>query len=306
MLEVFATYKNSLLFPDQVEGASADMPLDRFSFILDFLISCGYDCCVLTGNEVLRHPELNDFLLVAERKKMSIIIETSGFPNGKINEIASRHKIAIKWKIYHPTVYRQGQYEQLLGNLDIVTKRYKIFTEAVIVVHDLSLDYSFIADFIREQSVNNLYLDILCKAFDRRKEEQLNRLQKINSNFFVLIKQAFEEGIKTTIGCVNVPCGFSDSEFGALIKMGTMMKKCLPYPGVLPDLKVYHCRALINESERNLASFKNWEGLLEYFFKRYGEIQVKTLFFEQCESCLSRRAEVCFGGCLLLKTKSKR
>ena len=116
-----------------------------------------------------------------------------------------------------------------------------------------------------------------------------------------MIEQACRRGIRETLGCVMPPCVFSDVEFGFLARVGALPGRCLPYPGVLNGLRVYHCRALMAEAEKRLGEFSDLAGIKRHFFRKYAAKQVKTSLFRECGQCFSRGVGVCVGGCMCLK-----
>lgn len=229
------------------------------------------------------------------------ILETAGFPPERLREILDKYRPAFRLKVYHRSVYPEKEGEKVEGILSRYTYSKDISIELCLVIHNLFLDYSFFLPFLEIESVTGFYIEILPEALGEEKLRRTEKVREVIAPLLGLIKHASQRKLRITIGCVLPPCGFSDGDFGFLAKVGALPKRCLPYPGVLPDLRVYHCRALIQEAERRLFSFKDLAGVKEHFFLRYGESQVKNYLFAECKQCVSYKLKVCLGGCLALK-----
>jgi len=301
MAEVFITYKNRFCFPDEISGMGKDITLADFSSLLDFLIANREKTCLLTGNEPLLHPQLDELLAIAHKKRIFIVLETSSLPDKKLKELMVKYKSALRWKIYHPSNYPEGEWDKLLKNFSAITYENTLSVELSFIIHNLSLDYSFFLPIFQKYSFEGIHIGILPKAFKGKLRATTEESEGLTTQLVQIAEKFSRRGIRVTLGCTIPPCLFSYAEFGFLARVGVLPYKCLPFPGFLSDLRVYHCRALIEEAERDMSTFKDFSEIMNYFYDRYVKIQQECYFFEDCKQCLSRRVGVCLGACLALK-----
>ena len=298
MVEIFITSRESFPFPGEVPETYGDISVSSFSHILDFLFLNGESTCLISGNEPLLHPKIVELLALAQRKRVNVFLETSGFPVQKSNELIIRYKPAVKWKVYYSNFYAENKWEEIIKSLFFAKKQNLFFLEAAFIIHDISFSYSSWLSILKENLFQRISIEILPEAF---KEASIKEMKKFAPQIIQLAVEASQKGIRVTLGCVIPLCVFSDAELGFLAKIGALPNRCLPYIGILPNLNVYHCRALIREAESNLSSFKNLKEVEEYFINRYRDSQINYYLFDECKECFSRKVEVCMGGCLFLK-----
>jgi radical SAM protein with 4Fe4S-binding SPASM domain len=301
MIEVFITCKKRYFFPDEVSEICEDISVSNFSRLLDFLFANGENACLLTGNEPLLHPQLNELLTTAQRKRAFIVLETAGLPTQRLNELIIRYKPAIRWKIYHPDFYAENEWEEILKSFFFITKQNKFLLETTFIIHNISLSYNSWFSVLEGNSSQKIYIEIPPQAFRVGEKIDREEMKRFASQIVQLVEEVSQRGITVTLGCVIPPCIFSDTELGFLAKMGALPKRCLPYLGILPNLNFYHCRILVQDAESNLSDFKNLTEVEDYFINRYGESQLRYYLFEECKKCPSRKVRVCMGGCLFLK-----
>lgn len=310
MIEAFITYKKNFSFPDNIQGNDEDISISDFSSVLDFLNTQGENACILTGNEPLLHSQLDRLLTIAGKKKNFIILETGGFPTKKLNHIFHEYKLLLRIKIYPPNIYPEGKRDELLENVCGILNQ-NIPLEISIIIDDFTECLKFPYSILKKGGISKLHIKILPEAVRKVEEVNLKKLQHvfndISCELFKIIRQALQKKALVTLDCVGPPCIFSDKEFGFLAKVGALPRRCLPYPGVLPNLYVYHCRPLIPQAARKLSSFKEFYAIRDHFFNRYKELQFESYLFQECKECFSRQVEGCLGGCLYLKrSKNKK
>lgn len=301
MTEIFITYKKTGTFPDEVSETCQDISLANFSFLLDFLLANGEKTCVLTGNEPLLHNQLDELLAIAQKKRIFIILETGGLSGEHIKELILKYRPALRWKIYHPSIYPKDEGNRLLENLSNIAHQNIVLREISLIIHNFYLDFNFFSSILQERCFSKVNIEINPKAFRGEKRAGIEELKGLTSGLLRLMEKIPLRRTRVTLGCCVYPCIFSDAEFGFLSKMGVVREKCLPHLGVLPDLRVYHCRALIHDAKRDLFSLGNLSEAMNYFFERFGELQRGSFLFEECKQCLSCSARFCYGGCLAEK-----
>lgn len=301
MNEIFITYKKSAAFPDEVPGACRDISPEDFSLVLDFLLANGEKACVLTGNEPSLHARLEGLLAVAREKRILVILETGGLFGEDIKETILKYAPVLRWKAYHPSVYPEDASSRLLENLSTIARQIIVPAEVSVVIHNLNLDYNSLLPIFKENTFGKVRVEIVPSAFREAKGAAPEQWKGLTSGLRSLMEQACRRRAAASLGCGVYPCIFSDEEFGFLSKMGAARERCLPRPGVLPDLRVYHCRAFIRHAERGLFSFGSLPEAMTYFFERFGQLQRENRLFEECGKCLSHSVRFCYGGCLAEK-----
>jgi radical SAM protein with 4Fe4S-binding SPASM domain len=298
MVEIFITSRDNFPFPGKVPEIYGDISVSSFSRILDFLFLNRENTCLISGNEPLLYPKVDELLAITQRRRIFAFFETSGFPLQKLNELIIRYKPAVKWKIYHSKYYAENKWEEVTKSLSLAKKQNVFFLEAAFIIHDISLSYDSWPLILKENLFQKISIEILPESL---RKVNIKETKKLAPQIIQLAEKASQKGIGVTLGCVIPLCIFSDAELGFLAKIGALPKRCLPYIGILPGLNIYHCRALIREAESNLSSFKNLVDVEEYFINRYRESQINYYLFDECKECFSHKVEVCMGGCLLLK-----
>jgi len=107
--------------------------------------------------------------------------------------------------------------------------------------------------------------------------------------------------IHVTLDCGIPPCAFSDADFGLISKLGVSRDKCLPRPGVLPDLRLYHCHQMVRYASGNLRRHRFITEAMDWLYRRNSEAQWDLRFFPHCDECDCIPAETCMGECIVVK-----
>ncbi len=280
-MEIFITYKNQFSLPDDVLIDSGDIGVSDFSKIVDIFTGNRGRACNLVGNEPLLHDNLEKLLAIAKKSQAPLFLETANHDSERLNKIVATYNPIVRHKIYHPSVYPEDARSRMLDKLSALIEGNNAHYEALLIVHDISLDYEIFSPILKKGTFNRFHIEILPEAFGKGCNN-IGRLREATYSFVGLINQVFREGLKVTLGCCVVPCIFSDESYGILSKMGIFPESCVPYFGVLPDLRIYHCRALIQGARDKLTDFKDFTQVMESLLDTYKDSQWERCIFQEC------------------------
>ncbi|MCK5803291.1 MAG: tetratricopeptide repeat protein, partial [Lentisphaeria bacterium] len=110
-----------------------------------------------------------------------------------------------------------------------------------------------------------------------------------------------EHGGRAVIDCGIPLCAFANDDYGRMAKLGIPVGSCQPRPGILPNMRLYHCDRMTAFPAANASMFKRFQNVREYFYKRYNGLQWDFRFFEECPECPALRLNTCQGHCLAEK-----
>ena len=195
-----------------------------------------------------------------------------------------------------PDTYNKKEWEQIEKNCKAfghnIALSYNVFepdftwehTKAAIV--DWNLNTSVRVGLTQPiKGMNNAYL----------KEEDIpgaiSRLVEMAEDFA-------EIGVSLGFDCGFRPCDFTEEQRAILAECGTdFVFTCGPVLDIGPELMVWRCFPFSVEEGVKLTDFESLNQLLEYFDKKWKEIQEKGNF-DDCPTCENRTVGSCAGGCL--------
>ena len=293
-MEAFITYQRAIAFPDTAEGTPADMPLASFRRFLDFLAANQIRSCFIRGNEPTLHEGLGEMLTLARQQQLVPLLETGGVLNDAGRTILEKYPVPILWNLYHPSLYTAAQWRTSLDDCRRLIAATSGRVRICGVIHDVRLDYAKMLEAIRSVSAREVIFRVLHPADLTSLQEQLPRFAASAIEFG-------NRGTPVGLDCGLPPCGFTDEVLGALCRRGIELQRCTPVPGVLPDLRVYHCRELLGDASASLNQFRNLSELMRYLFERYRDLQYDMGFLADCRDCVSLRLKRCLGPCMAVK-----
>ena len=293
-MDAFITYRKTLTFPDTVQGTPLDMSAAHFGKLISFLTASKRHTCYLHGNEPALHPELPRLVAMARKKKILPFVATSGLMSETVKKLILEAQIPLLWKLYHPQFYDETQWQTMAENCVRLRSALPDRFRLAVIFHDPAQDYSHIPEFVHRAGVGDVSLRVLRADEPRRFEDFVARL-------VALVVSLTEAGVHVGLDCGLPPCFLSDEQFGALAKIDRLSKRCVPHPGVLPDLRVYHCPEMIDDASANFLRFRRRTEVIDHFYKRYSGLERDSELFEECPQCTARRRDTCHGRCMAVK-----
>jgi len=293
-MDAFITYRKVVDFPDAVEGAPTDMTPQDFSRLVDFLVGNRIGTCLVRGNEATLHPRFADLIRLAQKKKVVPVVETCGLLPPEAAALLQDQQIPVFCRTYRPDFYADAQWREMAETCGRLNRNWPNRVTLCVVIDDPARDFDYVPDLVRSVAAGTVRLQVLFPA-------DLERLRDFAEKLTPRLVELVKGGVRIGLGCGLPPCAFSDSDFGELGKLGVTPEKCLPRPGVLPDLRLYHCRQLIGDAGGSLRRFKRRSDAMDYFFLRYGDLQRDLTDFQHCIPCPSQRVGACIGECMVAK-----
>lgn len=293
-MEAFITYKKVLPFPDTAEGSPEEFSTADFGRFLAFLAASKLPRCFFRGNEATLHSGFAKLVSMARKKKIDPHLETCGLIPEEVVDFLRDDPMPVFWRIYHPSLYSEAQRKQVVANCRTLSTARNGVSRAFALIHDLSQDLEYVRWFVHAVPLTSVMFQVL-------PPQKLEDLKRFTPPLVRLIRDLVRERVHVTVDCGVPPCAFSDSDYGLLMKLGVTVDKCLPRPGVLPGLRLYHCPQMTAHGCGSLLRHRAIGDVMDFFYRRNAAVQWDYRFFPRCDSCECVTAETCVGECMMIK-----
>lgn len=293
-MDVVASYRRVLDTPDMIHGTPEDMPLSHFAKVVDLLTTSRLSDCCLRGNEPTAHPEFGRLLQLAAKRRILVHIETCGLLTSEARQLLEQHPVPVILKLYRPGIYEDGQLDEIVDTIGPIHAVHRDRLRICAVIDDLAHPLDYVGAFMTKLDARSVVFRVVCP-------QELDELRKFTVDLVSAVAALNRKGIRSSLECGVPPCAFTDADFGALAKLGCLPMKCLPQPGVLPDLRIFHCWSLISRATGDLGLFRQSSQMLDYLFGQFNDIQSDLSAFPACTACPCLPNETCYGECLALK-----
>ncbi|MBT3379944.1 MAG: hypothetical protein HN742_03075 [Lentisphaerae bacterium] len=293
-MDIVASYRRVIDTPDMVQGSPEDISPTRFGKIVDLLKASGRTDCCVRGNEPTAHAEFERLLAIAEKGRIRVHVETCGLLTAEARRLLEDRPLPVILKLYRPSVYEPGQLEEVAAAIGAINAAYPDRLRVCAVIDDLMQPLDYIESFVGEVGARSVAFRIVCP-------KELDQLRAFTGDFVPVVTGLGTTGVRVSLECGLPPCVFSDADYGALAKLDCLPMRCLPQPGVLPDLRVFHCWSLISRATGNLGAFRQTGQALDFLFSTFADAQCDLRPFADCTACPSASSEACVGPCLALK-----
>jgi len=215
-MDIITSYRRVLETPDMIQGTPEDMPPTDFARVVDLLSASHISNCCLRGNEPTAHAEFGRLLQIAAKRRIAVRVETCGLLTSDARKVLEEQPIRVILKLYHPTVYEDGQLEEIAATMTAIQPSSPDRVSLCAVIDDVSYPLDYLDAFAAKLSVKAVAFRIVCS-------KELDDLRRFTGNLVPMVKILSARGIRCSLGCGLPPCAFSDADFGALAKLG-----CLP------------------------------------------------------------------------------
>lgn len=295
-MEAFITYRSRLEFPDHMDGQPLDMPINAFAKVAEVLSHGNPPACILRGNEATLHPELDAILALTDKRALAVAVETCGLMPPESRRLLRERSTPVLWRLYHPRYYSDETMSSMQASLDEWLQHSAALTRLLIIVSDTNHAPRFALDYLERFPVRDVTFRVLCND-DRA------GMREVTTFLAPHIPRLAAAGGTVSLDCGLPPCGFSDSDFGRLAKLGIHRLACNPRPGVLPDSRVYHCHRMMDYPQGQIAMFKHPGDIMDYFYRRHHFLQGDLRSYPDCRQCPCLRTGACAGFGLAAKAE---
>jgi len=293
-MDVVASYRRVLDTPDMINGTPEDMPSSDFAKVVELLTANRLSDCCLRGNEPTAHAEFGRLLQIAAKRRVLVHVETCGLLTSDARQLLEQQPLPVILKLYRPGIYENGQLDEIVKTIRAIHAAHPNRLRVCAVIDDLTHSLDYVDAFAARLDGQSVTFRIVCP-------KELEELRKFTVALVPAITSLIGRGIRSSLECGLPPCAFTDADFGTLAKLGCLPMKCLPQPGILPDLRIFHCWSLISRATGSLSSFRESAEILNHFIDQFNDIQCDLRAFPDCISCPGRPNEACYGQCLALK-----
>jgi hypothetical protein len=295
-MEAFLTHRQCLAsLAADAKKAPVDMPVADFSRYIDFLAGSQITSCVFSGGEPTLHPDIGQLVALARKKKVSPLVETYGVMLDEVLELFVAENVPVCWRLLHPRFYTAEERERMVAAAKRLG-RPELPLCVLVMASEERDDYGWAEEFLR----GSICREVVVRSLPSQDLAAKRNLAAWTVRAVPAILQA---GGRVVLDCGLQACAFSDEEYGRLSRHGVSLQGCVPRPGVGTDMRVYHCREMMDFPGAPLGSFRNAAQVREYFFRRHNEMQWDYQFFPECPPCPTLRFANCQGPCMGIKAR---
>jgi len=295
-MEAFITYRKRLTFPDTIEGAPEDMDTTGFGRLVDIIAAGKGRTCVLRGNEATLHPDFCQLVTMTLKKQLVPLVETCGLVLPDTLAFIQEKQLPLLLRLYQPKYCPADEAEEIRQTVRTIVESGTNQISTIAITKATEGPPQFALDFLKEIPLPEITFRIL-------QPDNLETLRPYMEWLTAEILALTEAGIRCNVDCGIPPCTYTDEAYGKLAKLAIKHGRCLPKPGVRPDMRVYHCFQMIQSPGATLHMFKRRPQILDYFFDRYNGLQWDLKNYPDCIPCPCLRSLSCGGLCMAVKEK---
>ena len=286
-MELFLTCRQRCEFPFNQLSDPVDLPISIVNIAIGLAEDDKKNPFVLVGNEPALHPELAQILTQCAKHGIQPVIETCGLFSDSAKNLLIEKRPIISWRIFRPELYTPEDLEESQKALqDFINARLQI--QFILNVDDPNADYSFIEKYLDVFDQCLILIRTNCMF-------KISELQTIIKNNAELVKRLTLDGKTIVFDCHFMPCTFDDATFGMIHKLGLNRVGCSPHLLVMPNGHMAHCRFMTIVPGPHVSTFKSMDHLFKYYYDVFRQMQVTVPDNSPCESCISRKVNLCTG-----------
>jgi len=260
----------------------------------------------LLGGEPTLHPDFVDFILYLNQRKFNVNVFTSGIMADKKLEIAEEFLLKIPVEdlsfvcnYNHPDSSTANETKQINEFFKVFSKH----TSLSFNLYQKDFDFSFLVDAINKYELRRHIRLGLAQPIPGQKNEclTLNEVRGVAENLRNQLELLEQNRITIGFDCGMPLCIFSNEDIGRLFKLnqGRVVFSCGPAIDIGPDMQVWACFPLSNYEKKSLYDFDNVDEIKKYFFDQHCDLRKeKNGIFEECQTCIYLKENLCNGGCL--------
>lgn len=170
---------------------------------------------------------------------------------------------------------------------------------------DADADAGFLLDYIREYCLLRAFRVgiALPGAGGQNRYLSPDDYRAAGQALMRLARAAAEQGVTIGMDCGFVPCMFTETEIGALLRLGAKINfTCRPVIDVGPSLEAWHCLPLARMPRVDVRKCLDLREVATEFARMASVHRASHGhgIFRRCQGCGYRDRGLCSGGCLAL------
>lgn len=294
-MELFLTSRKRAELPFQQDVQPEDMPLAVVQRALDICATAPDIPVLLTGNEPLLHPDLEDVFTAIRKRKLNGITEVSGLMPDSAKKLLLEHPCTLFWRLYRPELLAPGDLAEIRVNLKELRDA-RMPMQFLLLADDLEASYDFALEWLEEFQVRSLLVHMSCSA-------PIQQRLKLAAWCADQATELLKRGHTLSLDCGAMPCLFSDEHFGRLAKINFTRYPCTPHLTVLPNGHLTHCLPMAMLPGPPVTAFKTHADALKFYYDVFRDLQLDNSEHPACQPCLSCHAGLCTGLNMAAKAK---
>lgn len=280
---------------------SKNMSIEALEKIIAFYKKSMLRRFVILGGEPTLHPEFPILLerVCQEPFFKSILIFTNGVIPQKALTWLSKSKdprLTLALNLNAPADYSAAQWGRINRTMEALGSKIGLG----INIYEPGQDYSYLLDAINTyRLVPHIRLGLTHPiAHAQNRYARREDFPAIAADIVAFAETASQRKISFSFDCGFEFCMFSLRQHTELLRFGIKFKSlCDPIVDIGPDLDVWRCFPLLNDSAGKLHAFSSRLEIIDYFEKKYKSIKLTGNLID-CPDCRYRINGLCCAGCL--------
>jgi len=256
---------------EQKHNDLREMSLRDLRTVLDFLERNDERAIRLMGGEPTLHSRFEEIIDYILSRNFTIHIFTNGlFSLPRANFLAKKgQNIKYSFNINPPSTYSSQRWNQIMKNLEVITRLKNCLIGSVIWQKSLNIDY--LIDLANRYPVKAIILRIANPIIaQKNKYISLSQYPALARNMIREIRKINKNKVRIGFGCGLAENMFSPEEIRLLKKYNVANIKwgCDGNSGrfdISTNLSVFRCFPLSSWQKKNLLDFKNAQEIGKYF-----------------------------------------
>ena len=281
------------------KGENTEISLNNLNIVIKFLKKSGIPDFRMIGGEPTLHSRFKEIYNIISDNGFNVTIFTNGiFDKSKRIFLSKKKNLNILLNVNHPKDY-------IKGIRDVVLRTIIELNEEIILgfnIYKIDFNPQFLLKLIEKYKIrqrkirlgianpiltgNNVYIDLK----DHR---------KIANRIVDFSRQCNKLDIALSFDCGFILCAFTKEQLGELYyNVGSVPKfNCSAPIDVAPDLKLFYCFSLSDNSEEKLNDFKDIFEVKKHFDDKL-KVLKRIGGMERCFNCKHLKRQQCVGGCI--------
>lgn len=281
-----------------------EMPLEKFSRVVNFIKNSGENKLHLVGGEPTIHGRFNEIMdLVGEDPAIhQVTLFTNGaFKSSALESITKyAKKILLSVNVLEPCYENPRRLQQLHENLSALVRKGVVF-DLSYVISERDFNPSFLFEYVDRYKIGSLRWALAFPVVEGASYIPKEELRNVGKKVVTFLRALAARDVQTYVDCPLPYCIFSDADLGFLSREALSVNNwgyCGLTLEVNPDLTVKACPVQEEQERVPFSFFSNMKEMERYFFSKISVYKANHMLFEDCSDCRYYQDYRCQGGCL--------
>ncbi len=303
-----------------------EISIENFKKALDFIATDPNNRCVgLIGGEPTIHSQFKELLkiIINDPRFDRATVYTNAIAVDKYWNELGHQKFGFLVNCNSPEDIGQSNFDRMVKNLDtMIFEKYMGDRVSLgINIYKPNFDFTYVLELLKKYNMKHLRFSITVPNMEyQRNKNALNYFEIFKEPIKKFFKVMMENDVTPHFDCNKMPsCMMTEEDLMELRKyfpepteaeklipvpenaINSDVVRCFPVVDICHDLTAIRCFGLSEYTKVNIADFKCFSDLRNYYINSIDAFACNTSCSQDCLDCYQRKSLKCYGGCLAFK-----